>query len=170
MICSKRFLSHSVSRWHHYWSLSSGTNTEAWSYSSSPTDTNDEPLGLRCQELMAHELGLNVPIIALHTERDGIAEIGNYFALLTATCAKFATDLKLMMQTEVGEASEPYVHSRGSSSTMPQKRNPIGSVYICSMASSMLTIWYTIYAAGRKSRESLYWICCWRMRTFGSRN
>lgn len=42
-----------------------------------------------------------------------------------------------MMQSEVGEAREPYVAHRGSSSTMPQKRNPIGSAYICAMASSV---------------------------------
>ena len=41
------------------------------------------------------------------------------------------------MQSEVGEAREPYVAHRGSSSTMPQKRNPIGSAYICAMASSV---------------------------------
>jgi 3-carboxy-cis,cis-muconate cycloisomerase len=39
-------------------------------------------------------------------------------------------DVKLMMQTEVGEVYEPYAHGRGSSSTMPQKRNPISSCYI----------------------------------------
>jgi 3-carboxy-cis,cis-muconate cycloisomerase len=39
-------------------------------------------------------------------------------------------DVKLMMQTEVGEVYEPYYHGRGSSSTMPQKRNPISSCYI----------------------------------------
>jgi 3-carboxy-cis,cis-muconate cycloisomerase len=35
-----------------------------------------------------------------------------------------------MMQTEVGEVYEPFAHGRGSSSTMPQKRNPISSCYI----------------------------------------
>jgi 3-carboxy-cis,cis-muconate cycloisomerase len=39
-------------------------------------------------------------------------------------------DVKLMMQTEVGEVYEPFAHGRGSSSTMPQKRNPISSCYI----------------------------------------
>jgi adenylosuccinate lyase len=37
-------------------------------------------------------------------------------------------DVKLMMQTEVGEVYEPYHHGRGSSSTMPQKRNPISQL------------------------------------------
>jgi 3-carboxy-cis,cis-muconate cycloisomerase len=39
-------------------------------------------------------------------------------------------DVKLLMQTEVGEVFEPFAHGRGSSSTMPQKRNPISSCYI----------------------------------------
>jgi 3-carboxy-cis,cis-muconate cycloisomerase len=34
------------------------------------------------------------------------------------------------MQTEVEEVYEPFHQGRGSSSTMPQKRNPISSVYI----------------------------------------
>jgi 3-carboxy-cis,cis-muconate cycloisomerase len=39
-------------------------------------------------------------------------------------------DVKLMMQTEVEEVYEPFAEGRGSSSTMPQKRNPISSNYI----------------------------------------
>ena len=34
------------------------------------------------------------------------------------------------MQTEVAEVFEPFHAERGSSSTMPQKRNPISSLYI----------------------------------------
>ncbi len=34
------------------------------------------------------------------------------------------------MQTEVEEVFEPFAQGRGSSSTMPQKRNPISSAYI----------------------------------------
>ena len=98
------------------------TITSASSHNA-PDMVDGTPLGLRCQELLAAELGLAVPEIAWHTERDSLAEIANYLAVLTATCAKFATDLKLMMQLEVGEAREPYVPHRGSSSTMPQKRN-----------------------------------------------
>ena len=112
------------------------TIDERSSYAA-PPPLGDTPLGLRCQELLALELGLGVPAIAWHTERDNFAEAANLLAMLTATCAKFATDLKLMMQSEVGEAREPYVAHRGSSSTMPQKRNPIGSAYICAMASSV---------------------------------
>ena len=116
------------------------TISEDTSYDVAPSQPGDPPLGLRCQELLAQELELSVPEIAWHTERDNLAEFANFIAILTATCAKFATDLKLMMQSEVGEAREPYVAHRGSSSTMPQKRNPIGSAYICAMASSIRTM------------------------------
>jgi 3-carboxy-cis,cis-muconate cycloisomerase len=76
------------------------------------------------------ELGLSQPAIAWHTIRDNIAEVGTFLGLVGGTLGKFSMDVKLMMQTEVGELYEPYHHGRGSSSTMPQKRNPIASCYI----------------------------------------
>lgn len=76
------------------------------------------------------ELGLAQPLIAWHTIRDNIAEVGTFLGLVGGTLGKISTDVKLMMQTEVGEVFEPYHHGRGSSSTMPQKRNPIASCYI----------------------------------------
>ena len=76
------------------------------------------------------ELGLGQPLIAWHTIRDNIAEVGAFLGLVGGTLGKLSLDVKLMMQTEVGEVFEPYHHGRGSSSTMPQKRNPISSAYI----------------------------------------
>ena len=76
------------------------------------------------------ELGLAQPDIAWHTIRDNIAEVGCFLGLVGGTLGKLSMDVKLMMQTEVGEVFEPYAHGRGSSSTMPQKRNPISSCYI----------------------------------------
>ena len=76
------------------------------------------------------ELGLGRPDIARHTVRDTIAEAVCFLGMPTVTLGKFSTDVKLMMQTEVGEVYEPYAHGRGPSSTMPQKRNPISSCHI----------------------------------------
>ncbi|MFM6832297.1 MAG: adenylosuccinate lyase family protein [Novosphingobium sp.] len=86
--------------------------------------------GLETQAGLMQELGLGQPDIAWHTIRDNIAEVGCFLGLVTGTLGKLSTDVKLMMQTEVGEVYEPYAHGRGSSSTMPQKRNPISSCYI----------------------------------------
>src|SRR5580700_2808317 len=91
--------------------------------------------GLEVQAELMRELGLGVPAIAWHTMRDTIAEVGCFLGLLAGTCGKLALDVKLMMQTEVAEVYEPFHEGRGSSSTMPQKRNPISSVYITALNS-----------------------------------
>ncbi len=90
---------------------------------------------LETQSGLMSELGLGQPDIAWHTNRDRIAEVGCFLGLVTGTLGKLATDVKLMMQTEVGEAFEPFAPGRGSSSTMPQKRNPISCCYIHACAS-----------------------------------
>jgi 3-carboxy-cis,cis-muconate cycloisomerase len=86
--------------------------------------------GLKCQVELMKELKLGQPAISWHTVRDCIAEVGCFLGLVTGSCGKIAFDVKLLMQTEVEEVYEPFHQGRGSSSTMPQKRNPISSVYI----------------------------------------
>ena len=85
---------------------------------------------METQAALMAELDLAQPVIAWHTVRDAIAEVGCFIGLVGGTLGKLSMDVKLMMQTEVAEVYEPYAHGRGSSSTMPQKRNPISSCYI----------------------------------------
>src|SRR5437867_21962 len=82
------------------------------------------------QQGLMDELGLAQPLIAWHTIRDTIAEVGCFLGLVGGTLGKLAMDVKLMMQTQVGEVYEPFAPGRGSSSTIPQKRNPISSCYL----------------------------------------
>src|SRR5579863_8549784 len=91
--------------------------------------------GLKVQTELMKELGLGEPAIAWHTMRDCFAEVGCFLGLVTGTLGKIATDVKLMMQTEVEEVFEPFAEGRGSSSTMPQKRNPISCNYIIACTS-----------------------------------
>ncbi|HEY1746909.1 MAG TPA: 3-carboxy-cis,cis-muconate cycloisomerase [Xanthobacteraceae bacterium] len=91
--------------------------------------------GLEVQAALMKELRLAAPAIAWHTMRDSMAETGCFLGLVAGTCGKFALDVKLLMQTEVEEVFEPFHAGRGSSSTMPQKRNPISSVYITALNS-----------------------------------
>jgi 3-carboxy-cis,cis-muconate cycloisomerase len=86
--------------------------------------------GLKVQAALMDELKLGQPEIAWHTIRDRIGEVGCFLALVTGTAGKISTDVKLLMQTEVAEVFEPFHEARGSSSTMPQKRNPISCLYI----------------------------------------
>jgi 3-carboxy-cis,cis-muconate cycloisomerase len=93
--------------------------------------------GLEVQSALADELKLAVPDITWHAARDGIAEAGSTLAILSGGLAKIATDVMLMMQTEVAEAFEPFVKGRGGSSTMPQKRNPISCEMILAIAKAV---------------------------------
>lgn len=81
--------------------------------------------GLDVQQAMMRELELGVPATTWHTARDALAETAQWLGLVTASLAKMAFDVSLMMANEFGEVYEPFVPGRGASSTMPQKRNPI---------------------------------------------
>ena len=81
--------------------------------------------GLEVAGLYARELELAEPSLPWHTDRSRIAEIGFACSLAAGVCAKIGLDVALLEQTEVGEVHEPA--GAGGSSTMPQKRNPVGS-------------------------------------------
>jgi 3-carboxy-cis,cis-muconate cycloisomerase len=90
--------------------------------------------GLAVHDALMAELGLGVSEMPWHVARDSVAETVSLLGLITGSLGKIATDVALLMQTEVGEAFEPFQEGRGSSSTMPQKRNPIGSELIIAAA------------------------------------
>jgi 3-carboxy-cis,cis-muconate cycloisomerase len=92
---------------------------------ASGTLSSLESGAMATQAALMKELGLAQPLISWHTVRDTIAEVGAFLGLVGGSLGKIAMDVKLMMQTEVAEVFEPYAPGRGSSSTMPQKRNPI---------------------------------------------
>jgi 3-carboxy-cis,cis-muconate cycloisomerase len=94
-------------------------------------------LGTRGRDValaLGAQLGLRVPDAPWHVDRSAFAAAACAVGLACGSLAKFATDVALLMQTEVGEAAEPYAPGRGGSSTMPQKRNPIASEYILATA------------------------------------
>ncbi len=93
--------------------------------------------GLAVHDALCAELGLECPVVPWHVARDGLAEVVGLLGLVCGTLGKIATDVMLLMQTEVGEAFEPFMQGRGSSSTMPQKRNPISSELMAAAARSV---------------------------------
>ena len=90
--------------------------------------------GLAVHDALMGELGLGSAAMPWHVGRDNVAEAVALLALIAGSLAKIATDIMLMMQTEVAEAFEPFEEGRGSSSTMPQKRNPIACELIIAAA------------------------------------
>jgi 3-carboxy-cis,cis-muconate cycloisomerase len=80
--------------------------------------------GPEVRRLFAEELRLQEPVVPWHTNRVRIAELGAALDIAAGVLAKIGLDVGLLSQTEVGEAREAQA---GASSTMPQKRNPVGS-------------------------------------------
>lgn len=93
-----------------------------------------ENKGLQVRQALAHELKLSVPLMTWHTQRDILAEFANWLSLLTGSMAKMAQDIILLAQSEIAELRESDDPTRGGSSTMPQKGNPIISEVIIAAA------------------------------------
>jgi 3-carboxy-cis,cis-muconate cycloisomerase len=109
--------------------------------------------GLDVAQALGAELGLSVPAIPWHSSRDRIVEAGMVTALLAGTLGKIARDLALMGQTEVGEVFEPQAEGRGGSSTMPHKRNPVGSSIALSASTRVPGLVATLLAAQPQEYE-----------------
>lgn len=82
----------------------------------------------------AAETGLSAPVLPWHTLRTPIADLAAALAHGAGSLGKIAVDVQSLARTEVGEVSEPHVPGRGSSSAMPQKRNPVLATLIRSAA------------------------------------
>ena len=83
---------------------------------------------------LASDLKLKVPSIPWHTHRDRFTEVATALGLLVGTLGKIARDISLLAQTEIGEVLEPAESGRGGSSTLPHKRNPVGSAVVLAAA------------------------------------
>lgn len=109
--------------------------------------------GIAVQRELARELGLACPEIPWHVARDGFAEAVAFNGILCGALSKIATDVMLMMQTELGEVNEPHVFGRGGSSTMPQKRNPIACEYIVAQSRGVHALVPQVMAAMAQDLE-----------------
>ena len=79
-------------------------------------------------EALAGELDLPRPALPWHSARDAFARLGAEIAIVAGAVGKIGRDVSLLMQAEVGEAAEPAAAGRGGSSSLPHKRNPVGSL------------------------------------------
>lgn len=109
--------------------------------------------GMAVAAALADELGLGLPDLPWHTERDRLAELASVLGLVAGSLGKVARDISLLMQSEVGEVFEPMAPGRGGSSTMPHKRNPVGSASILSTAIRMPGLVATMLAAMVQEQE-----------------
>ncbi len=83
--------------------------------------------GEEVRAALASELGLAEPKISWHTSREALIEIAQVLVSLTGSLGKIGKDIILLAQTEVGAVKESHIAGRGTSSTMPQKQNPMSA-------------------------------------------
>jgi 3-carboxy-cis,cis-muconate cycloisomerase len=109
--------------------------------------------GLMVIDELAKQLKLSPPLIAWHTQRDGLVEFAGWLSLVTGGLGKMAQDIILLAQTEVGEVAESGESGRGGSSTMPQKSNPITSELIVAAARSNAALLSAMHQAQIQEHE-----------------
>jgi adenylosuccinate lyase len=66
--------------------------------------------------------------------RDRHAELLSALALCASSLERFATEIRHLARTEVGEVQEPFGRGQKGSSAMPHKRNPVVAERICGLA------------------------------------
>jgi adenylosuccinate lyase len=95
-------------------------------YSQLPPDLEAEVLG---------ELGLHVdPVSTQIVQRDRHAAFLAAIAVMGGSLERFATEIRNLQHTEIGEVQEPFRAGQKGSSAMPHKRNPIRSERVAGLA------------------------------------
>ena len=80
-------------------------------------------------------LGLEAaPIATQVIQRDRHAEFLAAIAITGSSIERFATEIRHLQRTEVGEVEEPFRAGQKGSSAMPHKKNPIGCEQMSGMA------------------------------------
>jgi 3-carboxy-cis,cis-muconate cycloisomerase len=109
--------------------------------------------GLDVAKALATELGLALPVMPWHAQRDSLVEFAGWLSLVTGSLGKMAQDIILLAQTEVGELSESAEEGRGGSSTMPQKSNPVTSELILAAARANASLLSALHHAQIQEHE-----------------
>ena len=102
---------------------------------------------------LAAELKLALPDQPWHTQRDRLVEFGAVLGLVAGSLGKMGRDISLLMQTEAAEVFEPSAPGKGGSSTMPHKRNPVGSAVLISAATRVPGLLSTLFSAMPQEHE-----------------
>ncbi|WP_259698744.1 lyase family protein, partial [Pseudomonas frederiksbergensis] len=104
-------------------------------------------------QALADELQLALPVQPWHTQRDRLVEFASVLGLLAGSLGKLGRDISLLMQTEAAEVFEPSAPGKGGSSTMPNKRNPVGAAVLISAATRVPGLLATMFAAMPQEHE-----------------
>src|SRR5229473_2894119 len=96
------------------------------------THANVDP---EIEEFVCEKLCLRAAPVSTQTlQRDRHAHFMTTLAVMAGSLEKFATEIRHLQRTEVGEAEEPFEAGQTGSSAMPHKRNPRLSERICGLS------------------------------------
>ena len=117
--------------------------------------------GPAVEAALAEELGLAVPAMPWHAQRDSLVELGNWLGLVCGSLGKLAGDILLLCQNEVGELREG--GGGGGSSTLPQKSNPVRSEAVLALARYAVGLTGQLQAAAfhQHERDGVAWQLEW---------
>ncbi len=110
---------------------------------------------------MAASLDLGDPGHSWHTDRTGIASLAAWLTRLTTALGKMGEDLVMLTHSGIAEVSLP---GTGSSSTMPQKTNPVQPSLLATLAREALGLNTTLQLAPlhREQRDGAAWLTEWK--------
>lgn len=87
------------------------------------------------QERVMKDLGLQAEVPSTQiVGRDRYIAFLSVLANLAASLEKFATEIRNLQRSDIGEVAEGFGHKQVGSSTMPHKRNPIVCEQICGLS------------------------------------
>ena len=109
--------------------------------------------GIELTAMLANELALRQSDLPWHAHRDRFADLACALGVAVGTMGKIARDIALLSQTEVAEAFEAAEEGKGSSSTMPQKRNPVGASVVLAASIRVPGLVATMLAAMPNEHE-----------------
>ncbi len=109
---------------------------------------------------LAKALALNDPGASWHNGRDGVAALAGWLTGMTGSLAKMGEDLLILTQSGVGEVA---LGGGGSSSTMPQKSNPVAPSAVVAIARQVNGLNLVMQSAlpHRQERDGAAWLSEW---------
>lgn len=114
--------------------LAQATENIAFGQLSGPVGTHATvPPSVQAQ--VCKQLGLRQALVSNQIlQRDRHAQYVTTLAIIAASLEKFASEVRSLQRTEVGEVAEPFPEGQPGSSSMPHKRNPELSERVCGLS------------------------------------
>jgi 3-carboxy-cis,cis-muconate cycloisomerase len=109
-----------------------------------------EGSGIDVVRRVAARLELAEPVLPWHTDRTRVAELAAALGVAVGVLGKIGRDVVLLAQAEVAEADES---EHGTSSTLPQKRNPVRAVLVLAAAERAPGLVGTVFATMIQEHE-----------------